>query len=52
MSSVMPKYMIRRANDPQGFDLRLPDGARGFVFNGDPATLVTFLRIGTTPNLR
>jgi uncharacterized protein YegL len=48
MSSVIPRYMIKRAKDPNGFALHLPDDARGFVLNEATAliSLISFLSIG------
>jgi hypothetical protein len=44
ISSVLPKSMIANA---RGARVEIDDGARGFVFNAGPATLVKFLEIGT-----
>ncbi|MEJ3651964.1 vWA domain-containing protein [Actinomycetes bacterium KLBMP 9759] len=44
ISSPLPKTMVANA---RGSHVRVDDGARGFVFNAGPATLVKFLEIGT-----
>jgi hypothetical protein len=44
MSSVLPPFMCQLATT-HGFTL--DDGARGFVFNADIVSVVTFLQIGT-----
>jgi uncharacterized protein YegL len=46
MSSIIPRYMIRTANED--FDLHLPDDAHGFVLNECTAfiMLISFLSIG------
>lgn len=50
MSSVLPESFRRTAVQ---MGLRAEEGARGFVFNGDPASVVHFFDIGTRPaNLR
>jgi len=41
MSSVMPRYMIKRANSLES--LNLPDNAKSFVFNENPVSLINFL---------
>lgn len=51
MSSIMPNYMIKRANSPE-FGLNLSSQARGFVFNGNIVSLINFLRLGTMYTLR
>jgi hypothetical protein len=49
-SSMLPDG-FRRAGTEMG--LNLDDGARGFVFNGDPVSVAQFFEIGTRPaNLR
>lgn len=49
-SSALPDA-FRRAGGDMG--LNLDDGARGFVFNGDPVSVAQFFEIGTRPaNLR
>ncbi len=47
MSSALPEPMLRAG---AGLGLALAPGSRGFVYNADPAQLVQFLEIGTTPN--
>lgn len=47
MSSKLPSPMLQAA---MGLGLSLAPGSRGFVYNADPAQLVQFLEIGTTPN--
>lgn len=50
MSSTLTDYMVSVARQ-EGFEAS--QGARGFVFNGDPVTVIQFLDIGTRPsNLR
>jgi len=50
MSSRLP-FSMRSAAEQEGFTVDLD--TRGFVFNADPAALVSFLEIGTRPsNLR
>jgi len=50
ISSALPDS-FRKATEQLG--LRVPEGAKGFVFNGDPASVVQFFEIGTRPaNLR
>jgi hypothetical protein len=50
MSSRLP-FSMRSAAEQEGYTVDLD--TRGFVFNADPAALVTFLEIGTRPsNLR
>ena len=50
ISSPLPEAFRRAASDT-GFSA--PDGARGFVFNGDPVSVAQFFDIGTRPaNLR
>jgi len=50
ISSVLPEG-FRKAADQIG--VRASEGARGFVFNGDPTSVVQFFEIGTRPaNLR
>lgn len=49
ISSVLPPPMVRTA---QTFGLTPAPGARGFVFNAKPTTLVTFLEIGTRREIR
>jgi hypothetical protein len=44
ISSLLPKAMVANA---RGARVDIIDGARGFVFNAGPATLVRFLEIGT-----
>jgi hypothetical protein len=44
ISSALPKTMVANA---RGSHVDIPDGARGFVFNAGPTTLVKFLEIGT-----
>jgi hypothetical protein len=44
MSSPLPEPMIHNAKAAR---LPVSDGARGFVFNADLATLVRFLQVGT-----
>jgi hypothetical protein len=50
MSSTLP-FTMRSAAEQEGLHVDLD--TRGFVFNADPVSLVTFLEIGTRPsNLR
>jgi hypothetical protein len=50
ISSHLPGYMVDAATS---LGIPVGDGARGFVFNGDMASLVHFLTIGTMPaNMR
>lgn len=50
MSSPLTEYMVGIARQ-EGFEVA--QGARGFVFNADPVTVIQFLDIGTRPsNLR
>jgi hypothetical protein len=50
ISSVLPEQFRRGASE---LGHSLPEGARGFVFNGDAVSLVQFFDIGTRPaNLR
>jgi hypothetical protein len=50
VSSVLPEPFRRAASD---IGIFLRQGARGFVFNGDPVSVVQFFEIGTRPaNLR
>ncbi|ABC44783.1 conserved hypothetical protein [Salinibacter ruber DSM 13855] len=50
MSSRLP-FSMRSAAEQEGYSVTLD--TRGFVFNADPVSLVTFLEIGTRPsNLR
>jgi hypothetical protein len=50
ISSVLPDG-FKKAADQIG--VRVSEGSRGFVFNGDPASVVQFFEIGTRPaNLR
>ena len=44
MSSNLSPYMVAVA---RGMGLQVADGARGFVFNADPARLSEFLDVGT-----
>ncbi|MGA2034764.1 MAG: vWA domain-containing protein [Thermoguttaceae bacterium] len=44
MSSPLPAAMLRQA---QVLEVPVPEGARGFAFNADLVSLVTFLEIGT-----
>lgn len=46
ISSPLTPYMVEQAQQ-QG--LRVDPGARGYAYNADFATLVDFIRIGTTP---
>jgi hypothetical protein len=50
ISSALPES-FRKAAEQTG--LRVAEGGRGFVFNGDPTSVVQFFEIGTRPaNLR
>ncbi len=50
ISSTLPES-FRKSAEQTG--LKLSEGARGFVFNGDPTSVVQFFEIGTRPaNLR
>ena len=50
ISTPLPEQ-FRRAADQIG--ISVPDGGRGFVFNGDPVSVAQFFDIGTRPaNLR
>ena len=50
MSSTLPEPFVRAAKQ---VGINAQDGARGFVFNGDAASIVQFFDIGTRPaNLR
>jgi hypothetical protein len=50
ISSPLPDVFCRAASD---IGLALTEGARGFVFNGDPVSVAQFFDIGTRPaNLR
>jgi hypothetical protein len=50
ISSVLPESFVRSARQ---MGINAGDGARGFVFNGDAASVVQFFDIGTRPaNLR
>jgi hypothetical protein len=50
ISSTLPEN-FRKAADQIG--VKVSDGSRGFVFNGDPTSVVQFFEIGTRPaNLR
>lgn len=46
MSSIIPENMIRQAKGKRSISLK--PGARGFVFNSNMSTVVSFLKIGTT----
>lgn len=46
MSSIIPENMIQQAKEKRNIDLK--PGARGFVFNSNMSTVVSFLKIGTT----
>jgi hypothetical protein len=48
MSSEFPAHVSRFAAD-KGYPVG--DGARGFIFNGDPKCIVDFFEIGTRPRL-
>ena len=47
MSSILP-FTMRSAAEQEGFSVDLD--TRGFIFNADPVSLVTFLEIGTRPS--
>jgi|SRR5579871_389152 len=50
LSGVLPAPFRRAAND---IGISVGEGARGFVFNGDPVSVAQFFDIGTRPaNLR
>lgn len=49
ISSPLPQPMI---NNARATGLQVSDGARGFVFNADLATLVSFLEVGTRVSVR
>lgn len=50
ISSVLPES-FRKAAEQTG--IKVSEGGRGFVFNGDPTSVVQFFEIGTRPaNLR
>ena len=50
ISSTLPGSFQKAA---QQMGVQVSEGARGFVFNGDPASVVQFFEIGTRPsNLR
>jgi hypothetical protein len=50
MSSVLPEHIHDQAR-AEGYNIAV--GARGFVFNADLVSVITFLDIGTRPaNLR
>lgn len=50
VSSTLPDSFLKAAEQT---GVHAPEGARGFVFNGDPASVVQFFEIGTRPaNLR
>lgn len=46
MSSIIPDNMIQQAKEKR--NMALKPGARGFVFNSNMSTVVSFLKIGTT----
>lgn len=48
MSSSLPGHLAKFAGD-KGYSIT--DGARGFIFNGDPKCIVDFFEIGTRPKL-
>jgi hypothetical protein len=48
MSNELPGHVSRFATD-KGYTVG--DGARGFIFNGDPKCIVDFFEIGTRPRL-
>jgi len=48
MSSEIPATMAKRARE--SFNAGLPDGARGFIYNANPADLIDFLSWGTRPS--
>ena len=50
ISSTLPESFLRTAKQ---LGINAEEGARGFVFNGDAASVVQFFDIGTRPaNLR
>jgi hypothetical protein len=50
ISSVLPEAFHRAASE---IGIKFSEGTRGFVFNGDPVSVVQFFEIGTRPsNLR
>jgi hypothetical protein len=50
ISGLLPEAFRNAASD---IGLSTPEGARGFVFNGDPVSVAQFFEIGTRPaNLR
>jgi hypothetical protein len=49
ISSPLPPALIKNA---RATGLQVPDGARGFVFNADLASLVSFLEVGTRVSVR
>ena len=49
ISSPLPPAMIKNA---RASGLQIAEGARGFVFNADLATLVGFLEVGTRVSVR
>lgn len=50
ISSTLPAPFVRAATD---IGLSVTEGAKGFVFNGDPVSVAQFFEIGTRPaNLR
>ncbi len=46
MSSIVPENMVEQARQKRNIGLQ--PGARGFVFNSNMSTVVSFLKIGTT----
>jgi hypothetical protein len=48
MSSTLPVHLAMFAGD-KGYSIK--EGARGFIFNGDPKSIVDFFEIGTRPRL-
>jgi hypothetical protein len=48
MSSGLPGHLAKFAGD-KGYSIT--EGARGFIFNGDPKCIVDFFEIGTRPKL-
>lgn len=48
MSSALPSHLSRVAG---GKGYSLGDGAKGFIYNGDPKAIVDFFEIGTRPRL-
>lgn len=48
MSSELPEHVARAASE-KGYSIG--QGARGFIFNGDPKDIVNFFDIGTRPRL-